>query len=247
MSSPPISHETTQSGAAAGFDPGAGPAFDAESRWDEAWDALGAVPRTGLMHTLVARHCERHRKVYTVQFLRGCLAAYERLASSCERPHEVLLALWFHRAVWRASAEDNCVRSATLAHASIVKSGGDEAAAQRVAALIRAVRYHGPAPDADARAFHDAALWPLACDQPRFAAHEAAHRAEQPRLAGHRFARLRLERLAALEARDVIFRTDAFRDPFEARARENVSSASRKYFHTVACERSLARRIVAKM
>jgi predicted metal-dependent HD superfamily phosphohydrolase len=194
-----------------------------EERWEDIWDRLNAVPRTGLLETVIARYGERHRFFHTMHHVDESLCAFDSLSALCARPHEVEFAIWFHDAIQLTGKSDNESRSADLAKLSLVKSGGAEDAGARIHAMILATRYCGPAYDVDTEVFLDSVFWILGAPADRYDEYEMQLRRENRRISAKNYIRGRLRKLRELKARTQIFRTRLFLDTLEARAQENIS------------------------
>jgi len=195
--------------------------------WQRLWGELGARQvNGGLMNQLVAAYSEPQRHYHTLQHLRECLAHVDAAATLARRPAEVELALWFHDAVYEPRRADNEERSADWARASVRAAGCEEAAAQRVHALVLATRTHeAPADDPDTRLLLDIDLAILGAAPERFAQYERQIRAEYAHVPEADFRAGRARILAGLLARERLYATDPFRDALEQRARANLQQA----------------------
>lgn len=148
----------------------------------------------------------------------------ERLAElSVEHPFsrtEVLLAAWFHDAVYDGSpgAEERSARWAAEA------LEGADADADEVVRLVRLTEHHRPAPDdANGCALADADLAVLAAEPQRYAEYAAGVRAEYAQVPDRDFALGRISVLEALVGRPWVFSTRPARDRWEHAARANVA------------------------
>src|SRR5262245_53040578 len=64
---------------------------------------------------LVKRHSEPHRHYHTLEHVAEVLKVVGRLSKYATDPNAVLLAAWFHDAVYDPKAKDNELQSADLA------------------------------------------------------------------------------------------------------------------------------------
>jgi predicted metal-dependent HD superfamily phosphohydrolase len=194
--------------------------------WQRLWTELGAseVPR-GLFNQLVAAYSERQRHYHTLQHMRECLSLFEAAAMLARRPAEVELALWFHDAVYDPKARDNEERSADWAGRSIAAADCDDAVAQRVRAMVLATDGHAASDDPDTQFLLDVDLAILGAAPARFAEFGQQVRAEYAHVPDAEFRTRRAQVLAAFLARPRIFRTAAFHDALEERARANLQQA----------------------
>lgn len=154
--------------------------MDLCARWEAAWDAVQAVPRTGLFETMIARYSALQRTYHNVQHLREVLAALDQLSGQGERTAEVELALWFHDAIHDVDRADNELRSAELARVSLLKSGAASEVADRVHSLVMAAAHAGEvdAPEPDPSVIRDCDLWILGAPSDRFDEYERQIRIE---------------------------------------------------------------------
>lgn len=133
---------------------------------------------------------------------------------------EVLLAAWFHDAVYDGAGDDE-ERSAQWAEESLADERGVDAA--EVGRLVRLTASHDPAPD-DARGqvLCDADLGILGADPARYAEYVADVRRDFGHLDDATFTAGRAVVLADLLARPRLFRTEQGRRRWEDTARRNL-------------------------
>lgn len=192
--------------------------------WQRLWGELGAAQASGgLMNQLVAAWGEPQRHYHTLQHLRECLAHFDAAAMLARRPAEVELALWFHDAVYDPRRGDNEERSADWAAASIRAAGCAEEIAQRVQALVMATKGHGvPAGDPDTDLLLDIDLAILGAAPARFDEYEQQVRKEYAHVPDAAFRDRRRAVLESFLRWPAIYRTAAFRDALEDKARANL-------------------------
>ena len=130
---------------------------------------------------------------------------------------EVVLAAWFHDAVYDG-ADDDEERSAQWAERALPAAYADE-----VARLVRMTVHHRPADDdAAGCALSDADLGILAAPRDRYDAYVAGVRADFAHVAEDDFRAGRAAVLRDLASRPHLFRTTQGRALWEARARANL-------------------------
>jgi predicted metal-dependent HD superfamily phosphohydrolase len=133
---------------------------------------------------------------------------------------EVVLAAWFHDAVYEGAADDE-ERSALLAGSQLQGADVDVAEVTR---LVRLTATHDPEPgDHHGEVLCDADLAILAADPERYRKYAAGVRAEYSRLADADFRAGRLAVLEDLSSRDALFRTAYAREHWEPQARANLA------------------------
>jgi predicted metal-dependent HD superfamily phosphohydrolase len=141
----------------------------------------------------------------------------ERLEELDADTTAVVLAAWFHDAVYDG-ADDDEERSAQWAERALPAAYADE-----VARLVRMTVHHRPAADdAAGRALSDADLGILAADPERYAEYVAGVRADFAHVSDADFRAGRLAVLRDLTTRPSLFCTPRARELWEAPARANL-------------------------
>jgi len=131
----------------------------------------------------------------------------------------VLLAAWFHDAVYEGSPGDE-ERSARLAESALA---GHPDLAREVGRLVRLTATHRPAEDDHAgQVLCDADLAILAADADRYASYTAGVRQEHAHVSDADFASGRAAVLLSLLEKPTLFHTSVARDRWERDARRNV-------------------------
>jgi len=182
-----------------------------------------------LHEDLVAAYGEPHRRYHTLQHLDECLEHLDNMRGLAERPDEIELALWFHDAVYDVRRHDNEERSADWACERLSAAGAFSDVVNRVRSLILATDHRSPPQGRDAEIMVDIDLAILGAEPARFEEYERQIREEYDWVAEDVFRRERGKILVGFLARPRIFRTDHFCERFEARARDNIARAIRRY------------------
>lgn len=139
------------------------------------------------------------------------------------------MALWFHDAVYDVRRDDNEERSADWACESLSAAGVSSDFVNRVRSLIMATDHRSPPQGRDAEIIVDIDLAILGAEPGRFEEYERQIREEYDWVAEDVFRRERTRILAGFLARPRIFWTDHFHERHEARARDNITGAIRRY------------------
>ena len=179
----------------------------------DRWPLAG---HDGLRDALLAAYADPARGYHDTRHLTEVLDRLDELAAAGAEfdRDRVLLAAWFHDAVY-AGAPDDEERSARWAEEAL----GDP----EVARLVRMTAHHRPDPDDPSGcALSDADLAILAADGERYAAYVAAVRAEYAHVSDDEFAVGRALVLRDLLTKPALFQTRHGRDAWEARARANL-------------------------
>jgi predicted metal-dependent HD superfamily phosphohydrolase len=171
-----------------------------------------------LREDLVRRWSEPHRRYHDRRHLEEVLAALP-----ADAPQEVVLAAWYHDAVYDPQRDDNEAASARLARRQLTGRLPDAVVAE-VERLVLLTATHDAGPDDTSGALLcDADLAVLGASPERYDAYAADVRAEYAHVGDDDFRRGRTSVLAGLLAHEPLYRTERGRDRWEAAARANVS------------------------
>ena len=193
--------------------------------WRAAWNDLGVEPHEPLHQRLIACWSEKHRHYHTLQHLREVLEGFEQVRVDAQRPAEIVLALWFHDAIYDLQRNDNEQRSAQWAKESLLQAGLPEEAAQRLYDLVMATRHDQPPADPDAQLLVDMDLAILGADRARFDESDAQVRREYAHVPEQAYRQGRRAVLRRFLDRPRLYSTGRFHSTLESRARENLQRA----------------------
>ena len=210
-----------------------------------AWDSL--LPgHTALGEDLLERYEQPHRKYHTSVHLSEMLTALKTLYKRhhTATPRAVLLAAWFHDAVYEANPGDDEAASADLARTALTPLASTGSLTNRevtaIAHLIELTASHqladgieeytsGALTRADAAFFLDADLAILAADSPRYTRYVAGVRAEYAHYAPDAFTRGRAAILQGFLNRTTIYASDTAHLLWDAPARLNLRTELEGY------------------
>ncbi|WP_111602410.1 hypothetical protein [Streptomyces sp. Amel2xB2] len=216
---------------------GTGPAPDPalRDRLLSRWSALLVSARDGAREPdpapygqkLLERWSEPQRRYHTAGHLLDVLDRVDELA-----PHTpeadlptVLLAVWFHDAVYRPDRSENEERSAALAERALPEAGVGRSRTDEVARLVRLTVTHDPDEgDADGELLCDADLAVLAGSPAEYARYAAAVREEYGFVPDGPFTEGRAAVLRQLLGMPRLFRTPYGRRHWEHVARRNLET-----------------------
>ena len=194
--------------------------------WDRAWLELRRPPPAAVRQELLAAWSERARHYHDARHLRECLALYSLWQGQGERAAEVVLALWFHDAVYDPGAVDNELKSAAWAARALVEAGVSSEVAQRVYDLVMATRHDAVvARGIDAQLLVDIDLAILGSPPARFAAYDQDIRREYAAVPGSVYRSARRIVLQGFIEREPLYHTLQARELLEAQARLNLQGA----------------------
>ncbi|WP_026535456.1 DUF4031 domain-containing protein [Arthrobacter sp. H14] len=168
---------------------------------------------------------EDHRRYHDRAHLLNVLESLDRLTCAAGPPRAVVLAAWFHDAVYRGAAGEDEEASARLAEERLTKAGLGSAEVTEVARLVRLTSTHDPAPeDAPGALLCDADLSVLGRSPSGYRRYLDAVRAEYAHVGDANFKAGRAAVVRGLLALDPLFRTPAGRRMWEDAARWNLES-----------------------
>ena len=176
---------------------------------------------------LLDRWSEPQRRYHTVDHLLAVLDRVGELAphAAASDLDAVLLAAWFHDAVYRPDRSENEERSAHLAERALPEAGVPQGRTAEVARLVRLTVDHDPAPDdANGELLCDADLAVLAGTPAEYGRYAAAVREEYAFVPEDDFRRGRAGVLGQLLGMPRLFRTAYGRENWEPAARRNLAT-----------------------
>ncbi len=188
------------------------------TRWNEVLPGHDA-----LFLDLLDRWGEEHRKYHGRTHLLDVLEALDRLTAPARPPRTVLLAAWFHDAVYRGIAGEDEEESARLAEGRLAHAGLAAAEIDEVARLVRMTADHRPDPDDEPAALlSDADLSVLGGEPAAYDRYLAAVREDFAHIGDADFAAGRAAVVRQLLELDPLFRTPRGRELWQDAARENL-------------------------
>ena len=194
-----------------------------------AWRALltrhSASPDvTDTGTAMLARWSEPHRRYHDVAHLQGVLDAAAMLAGYADDPDAVLLAAWYHDAVY-AGAPDDEEKSALLAESELTALGVDAGLVAEVARLVRMTVEHDPADtDRNGQVLSDADLAVLALPPEDYRTNSVNVRAEYRHVSDAEFSAGRVRVIGSLLSAPALYRTPDGRRMWEDAARRNLQA-----------------------
>lgn len=192
----------------------------------QAWRAVGARGEAdACLEALRRAWREPQRHYHSLQHLSECLDLLRAHRDSAQRPDELVLALWFHDAVYAPRAKDNEQRSADWARQALDEAGADPATTARIHALILDTAHAADPAPGDPSLLVDIDLAILGAAPERFAEYERQVRAEYAWVPGFLFRYKRRQLLRDFAKREPLYRTSALRERLQAQARINLAQA----------------------
>lgn len=188
------------------------------NRWNEALPGHDA-----LFLDLLDRWGEEHRTYHGRTHLLAVLEALDLLTHPASPPRTVLLAAWFHDAVYRGIAGQDEEESARLAEDRLRHAGLPAADVDEVARLVRLTEEHRPEPGDDAGALlSDADLSVLGSEPEAYGRYLAAVRQDFAHIGDADFAAGRAAVVRQLLQLEPLFHTSRARGLWLDAARRNL-------------------------
>lgn len=173
--------------------------------------------------SLLDRWSEPWRRYHTVDHLAAVLIRADQLSDHADDLDAVLLAAWFHDAVYELGRGENEERSALLAERELPRLGVGRVRVVEVARLVRLTADHHPVSgDRNGEALCDADLAVLGGSPDEYGAYASAVRDEYRSVPDEAFRKGRADVLRQLLALPGLFRTPTGRRRWEERARRNL-------------------------
>jgi predicted metal-dependent HD superfamily phosphohydrolase len=188
------------------------------NRWDSIMPGHDA-----LFLDLLDRWGEEHRRYHGRTHLLAVLEALDLLTEPADPPRTVLLAAWFHDAVYRGVAGQDEEESARLAEVRLSGTGLPPAEVAEVARLVLLTSDHRPEPgDDDGALLCDADLSVLGGEPEAYARYVAAVREDYAHVCDADFAAGRAAVVRHLLELDPLFHSQRARELWLDAARRNL-------------------------
>jgi predicted metal-dependent HD superfamily phosphohydrolase len=197
-----------------------------------AWSRCVADSHDGwvLFDSLISRHREAHRHYHGVRHVTWVVRHVEELAAA--EPvgdiAAVVVAAFFHDAIYDPRATDNEAASGRLADRELTVLGWDEVRREQVAAMVEATATHDvpteTAIETDTAVLLDADLAVLGSDPASYQAYVAGVRSEYAHVSADDWRTGRTQVLRSFLDRPALFATPTGREWWEARARANLAA-----------------------
>lgn len=200
------------------------PIAELEVRWEDLWERLDLVPRTGMFETVISRWTESARFYHTPRHLLETLKVLDVIGGyvTPQQKNIVELALWYHDAIYNPKQHDNEEKSAELVYSTYEKSGGSIEVADFLKKLVISTKHQNQVRTIESAIVLDADLAILGSTADRYDVYEADVRQEYSFVEEKFFIQSRVKILKSFLARRQIYRTPLMRNLLEERARKNI-------------------------
>jgi predicted metal-dependent HD superfamily phosphohydrolase len=201
-----------------------------------AWSRCAGDTREAraLFDSLLGRHRETHRQYHGVRHVTWVVRHVEELAATelVDDVGAVVVAAFFHDAIYDPQASDNESASARLADHELAALGWDAHRRQRVSTMIEATATHDvpddpgidPGIDIDTAVLLDADLAVLGSEPAGYQAYVAGVRSEYAHVSADDWRAGRTQVLQSFLDRPALYATATALARWEARARANLAA-----------------------
>lgn len=199
------------------------------SQWQDLMEALGLPENHDVHGQLISAYGEPQRHYHNLRHLEDCFSHFEQAKKWLIAPAEVLLALWFHDAVYQPRSSENELLSALWLRD--VLENGDRPLSQieRICGHVLATQNHCAGEDLDRQFLLDIDLAILGSATDAFFQFDAKIRREYLWVPAETYHQQRLAVLTTFLERPHIYHTAYFREKYESLAHKNLTQAIAKH------------------
>lgn len=178
-----------------------------------------------LLDGLLRRYAEHWRAYHTIDHIFMMLDGFEEVMHLLTDPRAVLLAIWYHDAVYFPRLSNNEEQSLKLAAQDLFRAGCDAAFIKKVCDHIRASDHREGEEDPDTQVFLDLDLAILGKDESTFDRYDRAIRQEYIFVEDEDYYKGRLQVLERFLRRKPLYYTPFLREKYEKQAKQNLKRA----------------------
>ncbi|UUM26783.1 metal-dependent hydrolase [Acinetobacter colistiniresistens] len=192
-----------------------------EKSWFELHQHYHFSEPQKVFNKLIAAYSEKQRAYHTLQHLYECLVLVDSIRADLNDAHAVVLALWFHDAVYDPQAKDNELKSAELFEQYLAQDLPNDIV-EKIKRWIVATQKHASTDELDLQFLLDIDLAILAASPDRFAEYEQQIQQENAWVDPDVYSIKRKEVLAHFYQTEPLYQTEYFQQSFEQRAKGNL-------------------------
>ena len=196
-----------------------------ETHWVSAVSALGIEPQQAhpAFDTIIERYSEDSRAYHNLTHIQKMLEYVDTESGKLENAPQVVLAVFFHDAIYDSHATDNEEKSAELVSKLLEPLGINQSDADTISQLVISTKLHQPIlPGPDNQIFLDADLAILGASPEAYLKYTDAIREEYSWVPEEHYAERRKEVMENFLKRKEIYFSESAREAFEGQARENI-------------------------
>ncbi|ENX33992.1 hypothetical protein F889_02656 [Acinetobacter colistiniresistens] len=192
-----------------------------EKSWFELHQHYHFAEPQKVFNKLIAAYSEKQRAYHTLQHLYECLVLVDSIRADLNDAHAVVLALWFHDAVYDPQAKDNELKSAELFEQYLAQDLPNDIV-EKIKRWIVATQKHASTDELDLQFLLDIDLAIVAALPERFAEYEWQIQQEYTWVDSDVYSIKRKEVLVHFYQTEPLYQTEYFQQRFEQRAKENL-------------------------
>ncbi|WP_336936941.1 metal-dependent hydrolase [Acinetobacter modestus] len=192
-----------------------------EKSWFELHQYYHFSEPQKVFNKLIAAYSERQRAYHTLQHLYECLVLVDSIRADLNDADAVVLALWFHDAIYDPQAKDNELKSAVLFEQYLAQDLSVDIV-QKIKRWIVATQKHASTDELDLQFLLDIDLAILAAPPERFAEYEQQIQQEYAWVDPDIYSIKRKEVLVHFYQTEPLYQTEYFQQNFEQRSKGNL-------------------------
>lgn len=194
-----------------------------EKSWFELHQHYHFSEPQKVFNKLIAAYSKKQRAYHTLQHVYECLVLFESIQANLNDQHAVVLALWFHDAVYEPQAKDNELKSAELFEQYLAQNLSTDIV-QKIKRWIIATQKHEATNELDLQFLLDIDLAILAASPERFDEYEQQIQQEYAWVDPEVYSIKRKEVLAHFYQTEPLYQTEYFQQSLEKRAKSNLKN-----------------------
>ncbi|NIE94978.1 metal-dependent hydrolase [Acinetobacter sp. Tr-809] len=194
-----------------------------EKSWFELHQHYHFSEPQKVFNKLIAAYSEKQRAYHTLQHLYECLVLVDSIRADLNDAHAVLLALWFHDAVYDPQAKDNELKSAELFEQYLAQDLSIDIV-EKIKQWVIATQKHEVTDELDLQFLLDIDLAILAASPERFEEYEQQIQQEYAWVDPDVYSIKRKQVLAHFYQTELLYQTEYFQQNFEQRAKDNLKN-----------------------
>lgn len=180
-----------------------------------------------LFNEIYQRYTSKHRHYHNLSHIESMLNSIKPFDKKIIDIDSLLFAIWYHDVIYNPVKNDNEEKSAEFANRSLKKIRINSNKIKKVIALILKSKSHisrtlGIRDDYDTKLFLDSDLHIFGAPKETYKLYMQQIREEHKKVPEFLFTKNRKKFLTTLSASKYIYHTDAFRENYEKKARNNI-------------------------
>ena len=208
--------------------------YDFERRFRDAWSEIRARGNSkDFLNYLISLYEQPHRKYHGLNHIKECLMELEQVMAYASYPEVIVMAIWFHDAIYYPREKDNEEKSAALATGIMKSANALPRVVKNIREYVMATKGHTDIGKKyyDIDLFVDIDLSILGKPEDRFDEYDEQIRDEYSFVPIEEYRKGRISLLQKFLARKRIYQTRPFYNKYESQARQNIERAIDRLQH----------------